>query len=271
MGERLRKLLVGLGNPGPEYRATRHNMGFMVADEFASRNGIVISGRKFEALFGKGLIEGVEVMIVKPLTYMNLSGRSVGRMADFFQIKGEDVLVVHDDMDLPFGRIRVKEKGGHAGHNGLKSIMESLGGGGFARIRVGIGRPPHAATDHVLGGFTSSERGLLPDIVGMAAEAADGKTYTLPVQHDSSLVDEAVDRAELAVPEVDELGPVLSVVVGRQLTHEIEVLRTIEQPRVEVEGSRIPRLAVVLEVGADSEHEPLPVILRHHGPGRQKK
>lgn len=181
MGERLRKLLVGLGNPGPEYRATRHNMGFMVADEFASRNGIVISGRKFEALFGKGLIEGVEVMIVKPLTYMNLSGRSVGRMADFFQIKGEDVLVVHDDMDLPFGRIRVKEKGGHAGHNGLKSIMESLGGGGFARIRVGIGRPPHAATDHVLGGFTSSERGLLPDIVGMAAEAAEAVVLLGPL------------------------------------------------------------------------------------------
>lgn len=181
MGERRRKLLVGLGNPGSEYRATRHNVGFMVAEAFAGKHGISLSGRKFDALWGKGMVDGTEVLISKPQTYMNLSGASVWRFADFFRITREDILVVHDDMDLPFGRIRVKEKGGHAGHNGLRSIISSLGGGDFTRLRVGIGRPMNKATDHVLGGFSADERVLLADIIPVAVEAAEAVVLLGPI------------------------------------------------------------------------------------------
>lgn len=181
MGQRRRKLVVGLGNPGSEYRNTRHNVGFMVAEIFARRHGISLSGRKFDALWGKGSMDGTEVLVSMPQTYMNLSGASVSRMADFYQIHGEDILVVHDDMDLPFGRIRVKEKGGHAGHNGLRSIISSLGGGDFTRLRIGIGRPAHTATDHVLGGFSQNEREELADIVQLAVEAAEAVVLLGPI------------------------------------------------------------------------------------------
>ncbi|MBI5845270.1 MAG: aminoacyl-tRNA hydrolase [Deltaproteobacteria bacterium] len=181
MVTRRRKLLVGLGNPGSEYRNTRHNVGFMVADAFAGKHGISLSGRKFDALWGKGMVDGTEVLISMPQTYMNLSGASVSRMADFYQITREDILVVHDDMDLPFGRIRVKEKGGHAGHNGLRSIISCLGGSDFTRLRVGIGRPSHSATDHVLGGFNPDERVLIADIVRLAVEAAEAVVLAGPI------------------------------------------------------------------------------------------
>lgn len=181
MAERRRKLVVGLGNPGSEYRNTRHNIGFMVVEAFAREHGISLAGRKFEAVWGKGAVNGVEVLAAMPQTYMNLSGSSVWRLADFYQIHGEDILVVHDDMDLPFGRIRVKEKGGHAGHNGLRSIISSLGGGDFTRLRIGIGRPAHTATDHVLGGFSQPEREELADIVREAVKAAEAVVLLGPI------------------------------------------------------------------------------------------
>ncbi|MFC1896797.1 aminoacyl-tRNA hydrolase, partial [Thermodesulfobacteriota bacterium] len=126
MAESPLRLIVGLGNPGPAYRSTRHNMGFLVADVLARVWGVPLGRKKFEVAFGRGNIrQHVRVVLGKPLTYMNRSGLAVRRLADFFGIQGKDLLVIHDDLDLPFGKIRIKEKGGHGGHKGLKSLTEA--------------------------------------------------------------------------------------------------------------------------------------------------
>ncbi|OPY91425.1 MAG: Peptidyl-tRNA hydrolase [Syntrophus sp. PtaU1.Bin208] len=167
------KLIVGLGNPGDRYRFTRHNFGFLVLDQLAEDQDIRISQAGFDALWGRGKIAGQNVLLAKPQTFMNLSGRSVRRLADFFKIVVEDVLVVHDDLDLPFGTIRLKAGGGQGGHKGLISIHESLGGPDFQRVRLGIGKPAQrwSIEQYVLKPFTDSESHLLPVILKTAGSA----------------------------------------------------------------------------------------------------
>jgi len=166
-------LVAGLGNPGDAYRDTRHNAGFRVVEELSRRFAISLDRNKFQTRFGRGRIEDVEVVLVKPLAFMNNSGPPVRRLADYFKISNSGLLVIHDDVDLSFGRLKIKEKGGHGGHNGLKSLMSVFGGGDFARLRIGIGRPADKAevTGYVLGPYSTEESALLERIVARARDA----------------------------------------------------------------------------------------------------
>jgi PTH1 family peptidyl-tRNA hydrolase len=169
-------MLVGLGNPGREYRDNRHNVGFMSLEEIARRAGADLRGRRFQGVCGQGQFGGRKVVLLRPETYMNLSGESVGPAARFFRVAPEDVLVLHDDVDLAFGRLQVKDGGGHGGHNGLKSIVAHLGTNAFRRIRIGVGRPPDSripVADYVLSDFYPEERRALEDVLWLVAEAAE--------------------------------------------------------------------------------------------------
>lgn len=152
------KLIVGLGNPGKEYEQTRHNSGFMVMDAIADQLNIEMNQNKFKALVGKGNVNGQSVLLMKPQTYMNLSGEAVRSAIDFFHIDVEDILVIYDDLDLPVGKIRLREKGSAGGQNGMKNIIAHLHTQEFNRIRVGIGKDPRIpVVDYVLGKFRSNE------------------------------------------------------------------------------------------------------------------
>ncbi|BBY14423.1 aminoacyl-tRNA hydrolase [Mycolicibacterium litorale] len=169
-------LVVGLGNPGPNYAKTRHNLGFMVADLLAGRIG---SGfkvhRKSGAEIVTGRLAGRSVVVAKPRTYMNESGRNVGPLAKFYSVAPADVIVVHDELDIDFGRIRLKAGGGVAGHNGLKSVAAALGTKDFQRVRVGVGRPPGRKdpATYVLETFNATERPEVPTICEQAADATE--------------------------------------------------------------------------------------------------
>lgn len=155
------KLIVGLGNPGRAYRWTRHNMGFWLIDRLAKKQGIDLSRRAFLSLYGRGKIGKEEVILAKPLTYMNLSGEAVRRLLQFFKVFPENLVVLHDDLDLPLGKIRIRLRGGHGGHQGVKSISEVLRNDGFIRLKVGIGRPSRRfqdPADYVLEPLTGEER-----------------------------------------------------------------------------------------------------------------
>jgi PTH1 family peptidyl-tRNA hydrolase len=167
------RLVVGLGNPGAKYAATRHNIGFMVAERLAADFGIGLEREKFKAAFGRGRIEACEVILAKPLAFMNRSGPSVRQLADFFDISSGDMVIVHDDIDLAFGRIKIKEKGGHGGHNGIRSVIDAFGGGDFTRLRVGIGRSEEGGSvaGYVLDRFDTDEARLLPRIITRARDA----------------------------------------------------------------------------------------------------
>jgi peptidyl-tRNA hydrolase, PTH1 family len=169
------KVIAGLGNPGVRYRWTRHNIGFQVADRLAEKFSILISTRRFKALYGKGRIDSEEVVLVKPLTYMNRSGEAVKEIVDFFHAGMEDLVVIHDDLDLPFGRLRFKRNGGSGGHQGVRSIIERMGGNDFLRLKVGIDRPPPGMdpAEYVLTPFDKTERILLDDILSRAAESLE--------------------------------------------------------------------------------------------------
>lgn len=160
------KLIIGLGNPGSKYQSTRHNIGFLALDAIASRYDISISLKGFDALYGKGKISGVPVLLAKPQTFMNISGASTKKLVDYFKIELEDIIVVHDDIDLPFNSIRLKAGGGHAGHKGLISIIDELGDPSFFRVRIGIGKPPDRfiVERYVLEQFTNDEVKFLPEI-----------------------------------------------------------------------------------------------------------
>jgi peptidyl-tRNA hydrolase, PTH1 family len=161
-------LVVGLGNPGPKYEKTRHNVGFMVLDRVAEALKAAPFRDKFSGLFARS--SAPDVALLKPLTFMNLSGESVQQAMRFFKLGPEDVLVIYDELDLPFGDTRLKRGGGAAGHNGVKSMIAHCGGDGFARLRVGIGKPRHGdASPHVLGEFSSAERAQLEDVLDHAA------------------------------------------------------------------------------------------------------
>lgn len=163
-------LLVGLGNPGRNYRANRHNIGFMLIDQLAAANGIEMGKVQLNALVGSGRIGGHSVILAKPQTYMNLSGDSVGPLAAYFRIPAANVLVIFDELDLPFGTLRLREKGGAGGHNGMKSIIQHLGNE-FPRLRLGIDRPPGQmpAAAYVLQDFGKDQLPLLSELLDEAA------------------------------------------------------------------------------------------------------
>lgn len=173
MPQKRLRLIVGLGNPGSEYRETRHNAGFMVLDELGRSFSIDADKKKFNTMYGRGSIEGTDAFLAKPLAYMNNSGPPVRRLADYFRISGGDMLVIHDDIDLAFGRLKIKEKGGDGGHKGVKSLMGAFGGGNFPRLRFGVGRSAerHSVTDHVLGKYSMEELKYLDLIVTRARDA----------------------------------------------------------------------------------------------------
>ena len=167
------RLVVGLGNPGADYRSTRHNTGFMVADKLSENFSIPITKNRFETLFGRGIIENTPLILAKPLAYMNRSGPPVQRLMSYYQIPSEDMVVIHDDIDLAFGRLKIKEKGGHGGHKGVKSLMDALAGGNFVRLRVGVGRSgtEGRVSEYVLGGFSAKEREALDQVLIRARDA----------------------------------------------------------------------------------------------------
>jgi PTH1 family peptidyl-tRNA hydrolase len=168
------KLVVGLGNPGMRYRFNRHNAGFLVVDQLAIQYQISIVQTLFDAHIGKGKIASNDVLLAKPQTFMNLSGIAVRKLTDYYRIECEDVIVVHDDLDLPFPTIRLKAGGGLGGHKGLISITDHLGGAEFLRVRLGIGRPEHKSMveGYVLSPFSDEEITALPRLLGIASEAA---------------------------------------------------------------------------------------------------
>ena len=170
------KLVVGLGNPGKEYDKTRHNVGFDVLDELVRRTGVTLRrGWTVPAWTGKAELEGKNVLLVKPRTFMNDSGAAVAKACAYFGVKPAEVVVVHDELDLDFGRLRLKLGGGDNGHNGLKSIRSALGTGDFHRVRFGIGRPPgrQAPSDFVLTNFPASAREELALEIDRSADAVE--------------------------------------------------------------------------------------------------
>ncbi len=168
------KLIVGLGNPGPEYSDTRHNIGFLVVDELASRHGVSLrSQAKWKARTARIADVGDGVMLVKPTTFMNLSGWAVREIAGFYRLPPDDLLIVVDDADLPVGRLRLRPGGSAGGHNGLKSIIEELGADAFPRLRIGVGRQPGELRNHVLGRFSADEELRIEAAVKRAADAAE--------------------------------------------------------------------------------------------------
>ncbi|MFA9407242.1 MAG: aminoacyl-tRNA hydrolase [Candidatus Dadabacteria bacterium] len=166
-------LVVGLGNPGKEYTLTKHNVGFLVVDELGKRVGIDIQKSKFQSLYGEGFLEGNKILLLKPQAYMNRSGGAVSSASDFYKIPPENIIVIHDEMDISLGRIMIKPGGGSAGNNGIKSIISSLGSKDFIRVRIGIGKP-NAKSDganHVLSNFNKSESAMVEESIQTAADA----------------------------------------------------------------------------------------------------
>ena len=167
------RLVVGLGNPGNKYEDTRHNAGFLVADKIAQDFNLSFNKTKFDTIFGRGFVEDVDVLLAKPMAFMNRSGPPLQKLAQYFRIPGGDMLVIHDDIDLAFGRLKIKEKGGHGGHNGIRSIMDAFGGGDFARLRIGVGRSEAGenVTDHVLGRFSDDKAEMVARVIAVARDA----------------------------------------------------------------------------------------------------
>jgi len=168
-------LLVCLGNPGKDYESTRHNIGFMAADELARRENIKINKLRYRALTGEIKTDSQRVLVIKPQTYMNLSGESVKLAGGFYKIPPDHVLVISDDVALPLGKLRVRAGGSAGGHNGLKNIIAHLGTDQFPRIRVGVGAPVHpedGMVDWVIGRFSAQERKVVEEAVGRAVDAA---------------------------------------------------------------------------------------------------
>lgn len=172
------KLICGLGNPGREYERHRHNIGFMVVEALLPRARGELNQEKFQARVGQGTLGGERILFLEPQTYMNLSGRSLAEAARFYKVAVEDILVIHDELDLPFGRLQLKAGGGTGGHNGLKSSVQSLGEDSFIRLRFGIGKPegPNAkerVAGYVLSHFDDAERRQLEELIGRASDIAE--------------------------------------------------------------------------------------------------
>jgi peptidyl-tRNA hydrolase, PTH1 family len=173
-----RWLIAGLGNPGGEYEGNRHNCGFMVADVLAGRMnqaGVRFRRDRSRARVAEGRLAGHAVTLAKPQTFMNLSGRPVAALRAFYKVPVERIVVIHDELDIPFGTLRLKQGGGDNGHNGLRSVTAALGTRDYMRVRVGIGRPPGRMdpADFVLHDFSAAERKVLPDVLERAADAVE--------------------------------------------------------------------------------------------------
>ncbi len=168
------KLIVGLGNPGSKYNSTRHNIGFMVVDGYAQSLDLNINGKEKNALVAKTNISGEKVIFAKPQTFMNNSGQAVRALADYYNISSDEIIIIYDDLDLNVGQIRVKTKGGHGGHNGIKSIINHLGTKDFNRLRIGIGRPEYGTVvDYVLGRFSKKESDIIENTLDKVKNAID--------------------------------------------------------------------------------------------------
>jgi len=167
-------IVVGLGNPGKKYENTKHNIGFITLDFLAEKNDIKINKIKHKALVGEGTVSGQKVLIVKPQTYMNLSGNSVREVMEYYKVEPEQLIVIYDDVDLPMGRLRIRKKGSAGTHNGMKSIIYDLQEEGFPRVRIGIGKERKMSlAGYVLGGFAKDERILMENAVERAAKAIE--------------------------------------------------------------------------------------------------
>ena len=169
-------IIVGLGNPDRQYRNTRHNIGFDVIDAIAEKNRITVGERKHRALIGKGFVGGQKAVLVKPQTYMNLSGESVREVIDFYKIdEKNELIVISDDVSLDVGQIRIRKKGSAGGHNGLKNIILHLGHDEFHRVKMGVGKKPEGydLVDYVLGHFPKEEREIMDESAGRAADAVE--------------------------------------------------------------------------------------------------
>lgn len=169
-------LIVGLGNPGRQYEATRHNMGFDTVDCLIEKHNVPQGGVKFNAMYGKGIIGGDKAILMKPLSFMNLSGGPVRDMVNFFKIDPEkELIVISDDIDLEPGQLRIRKQGSAGGHNGLKDIIQKLGTQNFVRIKIGVGAKPQGwdLADHVLSRFPDSERKLVDEAIREAADAVE--------------------------------------------------------------------------------------------------
>ncbi len=166
-------LIAGLGNTGKEYEKTRHNVGFIAIDNFANLNNIEIRSKKFNGAYGEGNINGEKVILLKPLTYMNLSGESIVKFIDFFNIDISKMLIICDDVNLPLGTIRLKKKGSAGGHNGLKNIILNLATFEFSRLKIGIGSPTFDIISHVLGKFNKDEIEEIKKVIELSQKAID--------------------------------------------------------------------------------------------------
>ena len=166
-------LIVGLGNPGKEYENTRHNIGFNAIDVIAKKYKIELNRIKFKGIYGEAFIGGEKVILLKPSTYMNLSGESVRSVMDFYKISEEDVLVIYDDISLEVGRLRIRDKGSAGGHNGIKSIISHMGTEDFARIKIGVGQPKGDLVNYVLGNFAKEEKRILDEVLETVVLAAE--------------------------------------------------------------------------------------------------
>ena len=166
-------IVVGLGNPGPKYANTRHNAGYLCIDELAARHSVALSDKRKAALLGEGRVAGKRVALVKPRTFMNLSGEAVRYALDRYRVRADAVLVILDDLDLPLGKARLREHGGSGGHNGLNSVNAALGTTDYARLRIGIGRPSGETVGYVLGAFAPEERDAARAAITRAADAAE--------------------------------------------------------------------------------------------------
>lgn len=169
-----RTLIVGLGNPGPKYEGTRHNIGFAAVDALAQRYQMTVTQSKFHGVYTTGIIGGHDVALLKPLTFMNLSGKSVAPALNFFNVTPDRLIVLHDELDVELGQMKIKEGGGHGGHNGLRDIVAKTGTREFIRLRLGIGRPEHGdVTNHVLGRFRPDETGAVDRLLDDACDAVE--------------------------------------------------------------------------------------------------
>lgn len=167
-------LIVGLGNPGKEYEHTRHNVGFDIIDLIAEEYNISLNRKKFKGVYGDGILNGSRVLLLKPMTYMNLSGESIREVLNFYKIPNENIIVIYDDISLEVGKMRIREKGSAGGHNGIKSIIANLNSDAFLRIKVGVGAPANISlVSHVLGKFSEDERVKLEKVFKAAAGAVE--------------------------------------------------------------------------------------------------
>lgn len=169
-----RFLIVGLGNPGTKYEGTRHNIGFAAVERFARRHQVSLTQTKFHGRYGVGAASGHDIVLLEPQTFMNLSGQSVVPAAKFYGVEPDHLIVLHDEIDLDPGVLRIKEGGGHGGHNGLRDIIARLGSPGFKRLRLGVGRADHGnVTAHVLGRFRPDEEATIDDLLERACDALE--------------------------------------------------------------------------------------------------